>query len=352
MTTKQTKTQTATARRLAGAACLSGLLAGSLFAGSAAASEITLSYAFFAPAQTFPAVQMEHWAEELERRTEGTVEVNTFPGGTLLTAGNMYDGVLSGVADIGLSVTSYEPGRFPLLNMAAGLTGIEVNSAEGSRAVYDLIQEFPNDQLGLEDFKVITAFTSEPGYLHTKTPVHSLDDIAGQEIRVPGDSADVLEALGGVPVGLSQAETGEALQAGVVDGYVGSRETLMDLQYARSVKYVTDYPLTNAIFVAVMNRQRWESLPEDVQQVIEELGAEMALFAGEYLDAHIEESLTWAGAEEGVEVLSLSDEEAAQWREFLEPINEERLAQTAEQGLPAHEFRDRLLELVEHYRQP
>ncbi|GEK49009.1 hypothetical protein HPA02_32920 [Bisbaumannia pacifica] len=172
------------------------------------------------------------------------------------------------------------------------------------------------------------------------------------ELRVPGDNTDVVEALGGVPVGLNQAETGEALQAGVVDGYVSSREGLMDFQYARSVQYVTDYPMTNAFLLAVMNRQRWESLPEDVQRVIDELGAEMAHFAGDYLDNHIEESLAWAAEEHGVETLTLSDEEEVRWAERLAPINEARLAEVAEMGLPAYEFYDRMMELIDSYRRP
>ncbi|MDI5935923.1 TRAP transporter substrate-binding protein [Halomonas kalidii] len=346
-----TKRAVPSIRRVVGSVGLAGVLMSVLASSLASASEITLSYAFISPASTFPGVQMERWAEELHRRTDGRVTVNTFPGGTLLTANNMYDGVLSGVADIGLSITSYEPSRFPLLNLAGSLTGLEVNSTVASQTLYELIQEFPPEQLGLEDFKVITAFTSEPGYLHTKEPVTSLDALHGQEIRVPGDSTDVLAALGGVPIALSQADTGEALQTGVVDGYVSSREVLMDLRYAQTVKYVTDYPLTSAVFVAVMNRQRWEALPEDVQQTIDELGAEMAFFAGDYLDSHVEESLAWAHAEEGVEVLSLSDEEAARWTERLVPINEERLARLAELGLPAHEFHERMLELFEQYQQ-
>lgn len=346
-----TKRAVPSIRRVVGSIGLAGVLMSVLASSLASASEITLSYAFISPASTFPGVQMERWAEELHRRTDGRVTVNTFPGGTLLTANNMYDGVLSGVADVGLSITSYEPSRFPLLNLAGSLTGLEVNSTVASQTLYELIQEFPPEQLGLEDFKVITAFTSEPGYLHTKEPVTSLDALHGQEIRVPGDSTDVLAALGGVPIALSQADTGEALQTGVVDGYVSSREVLMDLRYAQTVKYVTDYPLTSAVFVAVMNRQRWEALPEDVQQTIDELGAEMAFFAGDYLDSHVEESLAWAHAEEGVEVLSLSDEEAARWTERLVPINEERLARLAELGLPAHEFHERMLELFEQYQQ-
>lgn len=326
---------------------LSGVCAGVLLSTSALADNINLSYAFFAPSQTFPAVQMEHWAKELHARTDGQVSVNTFPGGTLLSANNMFDGVLNGVADIGLSATSYEPGRFPLLNLVGNLTGIEVNSQIASQAVYELINEFPAEALGLEEFKVITAFTSEPGYLHTQDPVTSLADLEGQEVRVPGDSTAVVQALGGVPVGLSQAETGEALQAGIVSGYVGSRETLMDLQYARNVSYITDYPLTNVVFVAVMNRQRWDALPENVQQEINTLGAEMASYAGEYLDEHIQASLEWATDTHDVEQLVLSADEAERWKSILEPINERRLEEVAAMGFPAFELRDRFLELIE-----
>ncbi|MBZ9558561.1 MULTISPECIES: TRAP transporter substrate-binding protein [Modicisalibacter] len=336
-----------------GIACLAGAigLAGVLASPLAAAGDITLSYAFISPTSTFPGVQMEHWAEEIERRTDGRVTVNTFPGGTLLTADNMYDGVRSGVADIGLSITSYEPNRFPLLNLAGSLTGLQVDSSVASQTVYELIQEFPPEQLGLEDFKVITAFTAEPGYLQTKDPVTSLEALQGQEIRVPGDATDVLAALGGVPIALAQSDTGEALQAGVVDGYVSSREVLMDLRYARTVKYVTDYPLTNAVLVAVMNRQRWESLPKDVQAVIDDLGPEMARYAGDYLDGHVAESLAWARKEEGVEVLPLSEAEAARWDERLAPVNQQRLTRVAEMGLPAEAFETRMLELFDHYRQ-
>lgn len=329
---------------------LGGVCAGIVLSTSALAENVNLSYAFFAPSQTFPAVQMERWATLLNERTDGQVSVNTFPGGTLLSASNMYDGVLNGVADIGLSATSYEPGRFPLINLIGSLTGIEVSSQVASQALYDLVSEFSAETLGLEEFKVITAFTSEPGYLHTQTPVTSLEQLEGQEIRVPGDSTAVLQSLGGVPVGLTQSETGEALQAGIVSGYVGSRETLMDLQYARNVSYITDYPLTNVVFVAVMNKQRWESLPDNVKQEIDALGAEMASFAGAYLDEHIEESLAWAAENHDVEQLALDENEAQRWSQLLQPLNEERLDDVASQGLPAFELHDRYLELINEYQ--
>ncbi len=84
-----------------------------LIAPAGQAGPITLTYANFPPAATFPCVQMERWAKELEKRTSGKVRVQTFPGGTLLPAKNIFDGVVSGTADIGNFAMSYQPGRFP-----------------------------------------------------------------------------------------------------------------------------------------------------------------------------------------------------------------------------------------------
>lgn len=64
--------------------------------GGRAAAVITLNYANFPPASTFPCVQMERWREEVEQRTDGKVKINTFPGGTLLGARDIFDGVIAG----------------------------------------------------------------------------------------------------------------------------------------------------------------------------------------------------------------------------------------------------------------
>src|ERR1035437_5051483 len=101
---------------------------------------ITLRYANFPPATTFPCVQMERWAKEVEKRTNGKVKVQTFPGGTLLPAKNIFDGVLSGMADIGNFAMSYQPGRFPVsesVDLPIGFTSARV----ASLALYDLVEK-------------------------------------------------------------------------------------------------------------------------------------------------------------------------------------------------------------------
>ncbi|WP_417615253.1 TRAP transporter substrate-binding protein [Oceanisphaera sp.] len=322
-------------------------LSGGFYSAFLWAEPVRLNYAFFAPAQTFPAIQMEKWADELNKRTG--VKVNTFPGGTLLSASNMFDGVESGVADIGLSVVSYDPQRFPLLSLTGSLTGMDKNGRIASQVLYRLIKEFP-EHVGLDNFKVITAFASEPAYLQTNTPIINLKDMQGLEVRVPSNAADAVRALGGVPVILSHADTAEAIQTGIVDGNVSSREVLKDLQLARTLKYVVDYPLINAVMIAVMNKDKWESLPDNIKVAIDELGSEMAYFAGNYLDNHIASVMNWSKEEHQLTVISLSPEEREKWNEALHPVNEAMLKSVESKGLPAYALHKRQKELINQYK--
>lgn len=310
------------------------------------AKPIVLKYAFFAPATTFPAKQMEKWKAELEKKTNGKVKVELFPGGTLLTDKNMYDGVKSGVAEIGLSCTTYEPGRFPLLGISDMPSGF-TNSVVSSQVIYDLIQEFPPD--AFKDYKIITAFATEPAHLMVKEPVRSLSDLKGRQIRISGALTPVLKDLGATPVGMGMSEVPEALQTGIVEGLVSSREVLKDLKLAETLKYTTDYPLTVTTFAAVMNKDVWNSLPPDVQKAIDELGPEMAKWTGEYMDNHVKEALEWSKTQYGLQITELSAEEQANWFKKLQPMQDNLVAELKAKGMPAEQYKNRLYELKEKY---
>lgn len=307
---------------------------------------IVLKYAFFAPANTFPAKQMEKWKEELEKRTNGKVKVELFVGGTLLNDKNMYDGVKSKVADIGLSCTTYEPGRFPLLGISDMPSGFP-NSKVSSRVIYDLIQEYPPD--AFKDYKIITAFATEPAHLMVKKPVASLGDLKGRQVRISGALTPVLKDLGASPVGMGMSEVPEALQTGIIEGLVSSREVLKDLKLSETLKYTTDYPLTVTTFVAVMNKETWDSLPPDVQKVIDELSPEMVKWTGDYMDNHVKEALDWSAKEYGLKITQLTEQEKTNWYNKLQPMQDKLVADLKAKGMPAEEYKKRLYELKDKY---
>src|SRR5512145_2927842 len=258
--------------------------------GVAADAAIKLTYANFPPAATFPCVQMEHWAKEVEKRTGGKVTVQTFPGGTLLPAKNIFDGVISGLADIGNFAMSYQPGRFPVseaVDLPLGFTSAKV----ASLTLYDLIEKYQPKEF--EKVKILTLFTCPPTNFMTKTPVKSLADLKGMELRVAGTSAEVVKRLGGIAVAMPQSETPEAIQKGVVKGMVSSMEILQDFKFAAYTPYATVANLNVVTFAVVMNKDKRNSLPADVKKVLDAMRRDQALWTGTYVDDHVTDALAW-----------------------------------------------------------
>ncbi|MHB8763488.1 MAG: TRAP transporter substrate-binding protein [Deferrisomatales bacterium] len=321
-------------------------LAATLAGGPPAAAKdapVTLTYAFFAPAGTFPGKQMAHWAEEVTKRTDGLVTVQTFPGGTLLGAQDMYDGVLRGVADIGLGSPSYDPGRFPLTAGASLPVGFP-NATVGSLVLWELVKEFKPEEYA--KYKVIALFTTEPGYIQSKAPVRTLADLKGMKLRAAGTGVPVLKALGAAPVGMPMPEVPQAIQTGVIDGTMTSRDVLKDFKLAEMVRYVTDYRSVVVTFAAVMVQMMWESLPPKAQKVIDELGREMAVWTGRYHDQqNVGGAMAWGQKEHGLQLLPLAAEERAKWDALLQPMVDEWARDAEAKGLPAKKFLSRLREL-------
>jgi TRAP-type transport system periplasmic protein len=304
----------------------------SLAAPPASAAPVTLSYANFPPAPTFPCVQMERWKQEVESRTEGQVRIDTFPGGTLLDAKDMMDGVIAGQADIGCLCMAYQPGRFVVTN-ATSLPLDIPNARVGSLVLWDLYQKYQPQEFAA--VKVLTMFATAPANIMSKKAVRSLADLKGLDLRASGGAAEILKAWGANQVGMPMSATPEALQKGVVQGLFSSLEVMKDLKFAEICKYVT---LTDTViypFAVVMNMERWNALPPAVQQVMDDLRVEQAEWTGNYMDNHVQESLNWSRDTHQVTVISLSEAEKAEWNRLLQPITDQWVQSTGTDNFPA-----------------
>ncbi len=293
---------------------------------------ITLSYANFPPAPTFPCVQMERWKTEVEKRTGGSIAINTFPGGTLLGAKNMMDGVISGEADIGCLCMAYQPGRFIVTNATSLPLGIP-NARVGSLVLLDLYQKY--QPKAFAKVKVLTMFTTAPSNIMSKVPVRTLTDIQGLDLRASGGAAQILKAWGANQVGMPMSATPEALQKGVVKGLFSSLEVMKDFKFAETCRYATVTNTAIYPFAVVMNMDRWNSLPKDVQKVMEEMIPEQAVWTGEYMDNHVNESIAWSKKTYQVEFIQLPAQEKAKWDERLNSITEKWIQNTSQKGFPA-----------------
>ena len=311
---------------------------------NATAGPIKLSYANFTPAPTFPSVQMERWKKEVEKRTNGKVVVNTYPGGTLLGAKNMMDGVIAGQADIGNLCMAYQPGRFIVTNATSLPLGLP-NAHKASLVLWDVWEKYQPEAFA--KVKVLAMFTTAPTNIMSKVPVRTLEDLKGLDLRASGGAAQILAAWGANPVGMPMPATVEALQKGVVKGLFSSLEVMKDFKFAETCKYVTMTDTVIYPFAVVMNMDSWNKLPQDVQKVMDDLRVEQSEWTGSYMDNHVKAAMEWAKTEQNVEVITLSAAEKAKWDAKLVPLTEKWAVNAKSKGFPADAIVNDIKALIE-----
>lgn len=308
---------------------------------------IKLTFSVFFPPTHPHAIASEDMAREIEKRTNGKVSIQVYPGGTLTTAPGTYDGVVSGISDMGHSVFAYTRGRFPIME-AVDLPMGYPNGTVATRVAYEFYQAMNPEEL--QDVKVLAIHAHGPGILASKKDVNSLEDMQGLKIRCTGLSSKLAENLGAAPVAMAQNEAYEALQKGVVEATFCPIETLKGWKQGEVIDYVIESKAlgyTTAMFV-VMNKQKYDALPADVQQVFDEVGEEWVAKHGQIwddADAAGREFVT----ELGKTIHGLSAEEEAKWVEAVEPIIADYASRTDDKGLPGQKAVETLRALLEEY---
>jgi len=311
---------------------------------------VELRLAHFFPS-THPAETdlIQPWAKAIEEATQGKVRVTSYPGQTLLQSDAIYDGVVNGIADLGLSCFSYTRGRFPVLE-AFELPGITYNNSKAaSKVAWEGIKQLNPKEI--QDTKLMMVFTTGSGDLYTKVPVHTLEDLKGLEIRATGLSAKTLGILGATPVAMPQSDAYESLSKGVVKGNLGPIEVLKGWKQAEVTSYITKTPfLYNTLFFITMNLDKWNSLDADTQKAIETVNEKyFEQTAMGLWDKQNEAALKWSVEEKGMQVIQLPQAEADRWVKLIKPVQDEFVTNLNKQGLPGQETLNTVLGLSDQY---
>lgn len=290
-----------------------------LFATPAfSAKVIQLKFANYFPPPSEQSKICQEFISELEKRTDGRIKVLYFPGGSLLKATQMYEGVVTGIADIGLAHVEYTPGRMPVTE-ACDLPLGYPSGWVSNEVVNDFYQKFKPKEW--DHVKVLWMHASGPNVIISKKPVRNLEDLKGLIIRGPGRVGDTVKALGGTPAPTPIMETYDAIAKGVIDGTDTPYETMKTFRFAEVAKYVTvSWQVGNVYtFYVVMNKNAYKKLPPDLKEIFDEL-------CGEFKEkfALMWNSVDFAGRafaeKKGVHFIDLSSEQVARWQAATEPV--------------------------------
>ncbi|WP_417709973.1 TRAP transporter substrate-binding protein [Roseibium aggregatum] len=322
--------------KLAVAATVSALaLAGT--ASATLAQEVTLRLHQFLPAQAnVPKNVLDPWADKIEAESDGRIKIERYPAMQLGgKPPELIDQVVDGVVDIVWTVAGYTPGRFPraeVFELPFTMTDAETMS----RAYWKLAEETMMDE-DFARFKPLALWVHGPGVIHSSKPIVALSDLNGVKLRAPTRVTNKLFSnLGATPIGMPVPAIPEALSKGVVDATVIPWEVVGALKVNELVKNHTEFPgkaLYTTSFIFAMNKDKYDSLPDDLKAIIDaNSGEEFSAFAGKQMQAD-DAGPRAAAVEMGNNIITLTDEQAAEWEAAAQGTIDEWYAEMDAKGI-------------------
>jgi TRAP-type C4-dicarboxylate transport system substrate-binding protein len=144
----------------------------------------------------------------------------------------------------------------------------------------------------------------------------------------------------------------EALSKGVIDGTTIPWEVTPALKVPELVKNHTEFDgpaLYTLTFVLAMNKARYEGLPDDLRQVIDDnSGMAFSIYAGG-TQGDADGPARQVAVDLGNNIITVTQEQAAEWDALVSPIYETWIADMASKGKDGQALIDEARALMSEY---
>ncbi len=236
--------------------------------------QIILKFAGNLPVEHHVTKNMEYFAQLIENKTNGKVKVEVYPAGQLYSDKDLIRAVPSGAVDMAEITISQWSGKSPLF-MFTDLTIYKSRDHWDRVMDNETVKEILSKEFEKAGVKLLYLMDYGYGYFVLKKPVYSLRDLQGLKIRGYSEVTNMaIKAVGASPVFLGAGEMYMALQTGTIDGVLTGPTSILHRKLYEVAPYALYEPVGYAEFAVVMNLDRWNSLPPDVQKIIMECAKE------------------------------------------------------------------------------
>jgi TRAP-type C4-dicarboxylate transport system substrate-binding protein len=215
--------------------------------------------------------------DRVKERTDGLLTVTSIPNGALpIAANDQLRAVSEGQLEMFLANGAYHVGDFPLLGpmYAPYLTFNQLEKAYVWQAARPVLER----ELNKINLHAITYIPYAEAGLWAKYPVDIMN-MDGIKMRSVGrDFEFIVKAMRGTPVEVAWPEVYTALQTGLVDTCITGYHSFSTIRGFEQAPYCYNIGFSNPFWFVCANKEKWDSLPADVQVIImEELSDTMTL---------------------------------------------------------------------------
>ena len=214
----------------------------------------------------------KEWTERVGAMTGGRVEIELLPVGSVVEYNETQDAVGAGILDGHITDVSYFSGKDPAFGLIANPIGAWSSPEEMFRFMrYGGGNELMAELEAPYNLHFVGATTTGLEGFVSKKPLEGVDDLKGLKVRAPeGLIQQVFAAAGAVPVNLPYAEVFTALDKGVIDA---ADSTVFSSNQAQGLHDAGNHPVypgfhSMPLVEVSMNLDKWNSLPEDLQEIL------------------------------------------------------------------------------------
>ncbi|GAK09881.1 TRAP transporter substrate-binding protein DctP [Geomicrobium sp. JCM 19038] len=275
------------------------------------------------PESHFKSQLMMEFAEEIERRTDGGIQVEFFAAGQLYkdisAVRSLGTGAVHSVWPISSQLESIDNG-FGILALPFAITDDNMLKTGYRLELVDILSELLTDQ----DISIQGLIrSSDLMYISEREELTSMEDLKGKKVRLTGSVflLNLAETLGYSAVAISASEMSTSLSQGVIDAVFTSADGWLTV-LGTSVEYGYHAPGKNVQTYSILFDQRWlDDLPEDYRYEVESLAQEIA--ARQWAEAmQKEEEIIEVLLEEGVTIHTETEENIEKMKEDMQPAVE------------------------------
>ncbi len=269
----------------------------------------------------------ENFAKLARELSGGRLDIKVHGAGEMVPAMEVFDAVSQGSAEMGHSAAYYWRGKHaatPFFTAVPfGMNAQEINAwlaHGGGQQLWDELYATFN----LKAFAAGNTGVQMAGWFNRE--IHSIDDVHGLKMRIPGMGGEVFRRIGGVPVQMPGGEVFTALQTGVIDAaeWVGPYNDLtFGFQRITRYYYYPGWQEPGPTLELLINREKWEALSEDLQQVISVAAQAVNQDMLNLYTARNNDALTELVEKHDVQLLRLPDDVLSALRQASDEVVEE-----------------------------
>lgn len=255
---------------------------------------------------------LDEWAANVAEKSNGRLNITINYGGTLASGPDAVEFVQQGGCDIAWSTVSLNAAMFKYCNIMS-LYGDKMPNAELATYVY--MNMCRNEEAFAREFTdaglvLLGAHGMTPSLLAGNgDKIETVEDFKGKSIMAISKTCiSELEGLGAAAQGVTTADLYDNFAKNVVQASLVDSSLYSAMQIYEQFSWMNTYNYNSALAFIVINADKYNSLPEDLQQILMDEFDTVSLACAQYTDEDLTTFIEEKIPSNNVEVYDATDE--------------------------------------------